>query len=63
MLGQRKAWRAFLRDLYTQRRKVLRQALSGWPGGRRDKKEVDAKLAVAGFDGSARAETLSVNDH
>jgi 16S rRNA (adenine1518-N6/adenine1519-N6)-dimethyltransferase len=59
----RKAWRAFLRDLYTQRRKNLRQALSGWPGGRRDKKDVDAKLAAAGFDGSVRAETLSVDDH
>jgi 16S rRNA (adenine1518-N6/adenine1519-N6)-dimethyltransferase len=58
-----KAWRAFLRDLYTQRRKNLRQALSGWPQGRRDKAEVDAKLAAAGFDGSARAETLSVDQH
>jgi 16S rRNA (adenine1518-N6/adenine1519-N6)-dimethyltransferase len=58
-----KSWRAFLRDLYTQRRKNLRQALSGWPAGRRDKKEVDAKLAAAGFDGSARAETLSVEQH
>jgi 16S rRNA (adenine1518-N6/adenine1519-N6)-dimethyltransferase len=57
------AWRAFLRDLYTQRRKNLRQALSGWPRGRRDKKEVDAKLAAAGFDGSARAETLTVEEH
>jgi 16S rRNA (adenine1518-N6/adenine1519-N6)-dimethyltransferase len=59
----RSAWRAFLRDLYTQRRKNLRQALSGWPQGRRDKKEVDAKLAAAGFDGSARAETLTVEQH
>jgi 16S rRNA (adenine1518-N6/adenine1519-N6)-dimethyltransferase len=58
-----KAWREFLRDLYTQRRKNLRGALSGWPGGRRDKKEVDAKLAAAGFDGAARAETLSVEEH
>lgn len=57
------AWRAFLRDLYTQRRKNLRQALSGWPQGRRDKKEVDAKLAAIGFDASVRAETLSVEQH
>jgi 16S rRNA (adenine1518-N6/adenine1519-N6)-dimethyltransferase len=57
------AWRAFLRDLYTHRRKNLRQALSGWPQGRRDKKEVDAKLAAIGFDGSARAETLTVDEH
>jgi 16S rRNA (adenine1518-N6/adenine1519-N6)-dimethyltransferase len=59
----RKAWRAFLRDLYTQRRKNLRQALSGWPGGRRDKKEVDAKLLSIGFDGSVRAETLTIEQH
>jgi 16S rRNA (adenine1518-N6/adenine1519-N6)-dimethyltransferase len=62
-VSDRKAWRAFLRDLYTQRRKNLRQALSGWPGGRREKKDVDAKLAAAGFDGSVRVETLSVDDH
>lgn len=57
------AWRAFLRDLYTQRRKNLRQALSGWPQGRRDKKVVDAKLAEHGFDGSTRAESLSIEEH
>src|SRR5207249_1770080 len=62
-VSDRKKWRAFLRDLYTQRRKNLRGALSGWPGGRREKKDVDARLAAAGFDGSARAETLSVEDH
>ena len=58
-----KKWRVFLRDLYTQRRKNLRGALSGWPGGRREKPDVDARLAAAGFDGSARAESLSVEDH
>lgn len=57
------AWRAFLRDLYTQRRKNLRQALSGWPQGRRDKKVVDAILAQHGFDGSTRAELLSIEEH
>jgi 16S rRNA (adenine1518-N6/adenine1519-N6)-dimethyltransferase len=62
-LPDRKAWRAFLRDLYTQRRKNLRQALSGWPGGRREKPEIDAKLAAIGFDGSARAETLTIEQH
>ena len=46
------AWRRSC-ALYTHRRKNLRQALSGWPQGRRDKKEVDAKLAAIGFDGSA----------
>lgn len=58
-----KKWRAFLRDLYTQRRKNMRQALSGWPGGRRDKKDVDAKLSANGFDGSVRAETLTIEQH
>jgi 16S rRNA (adenine1518-N6/adenine1519-N6)-dimethyltransferase len=56
-------YRAFLRDLYTHRRKNLRQALAGWPGGRRDKKEVDAKLAQLEFDGSLRAETLDLRQH
>jgi 16S rRNA (adenine1518-N6/adenine1519-N6)-dimethyltransferase len=56
-------WRAFLRDLYTQRRKILRQALSGWPQGRRDKKDVDARLATVGIDGSVRAETLDIDQH
>ena len=43
-------FREFLRDLYTHRRKNLRQSISGWPGGRRDKKEVDAKLSELGID-------------
>jgi 16S rRNA (adenine1518-N6/adenine1519-N6)-dimethyltransferase len=58
-----KRWRAFLRDLYTHRRKGLRAALAGWPTGRKDKKEIDAKLAEHGFDGSIRAEMLSVDEH
>ncbi len=58
-----KRWRAFLRDLYTHRRKNLRAGLAGWPSGRKDKKEIDAKLAELGFDGSIRAEALSVDDH
>lgn len=56
-------FRAFLRDLYTHRRKNLRQALAGWPGGRKDKKEIDAKLAELGFDGTMRAETLDLAQH
>jgi 16S rRNA (adenine1518-N6/adenine1519-N6)-dimethyltransferase len=56
-------WRAFLRDLYTHRRKNLRQALSGWPTGRKDKTVVDAELARLGIDGSVRAETLDVEQH
>jgi 16S rRNA (adenine1518-N6/adenine1519-N6)-dimethyltransferase len=56
-------FRAFLRDLYTHRRKNLRQALSGWPSGRKDKKEVDAKLAGLAIDGSLRAESLNLVQH
>jgi 16S rRNA (adenine1518-N6/adenine1519-N6)-dimethyltransferase len=56
-------FRAFLRDLYTHRRKNLRQALSGWPTGRKDKKEVDAKLADLGVDGTVRAESLDLDQH
>ncbi len=50
------AFRAFLRDLYTHRRKNLRQALIGWPSGRRDKQEIDAKLTSMGIDGAVRSE-------
>jgi 16S rRNA (adenine1518-N6/adenine1519-N6)-dimethyltransferase len=56
-------FRAFLRDLYTHRRKNLRQALAGWPSGRKDKKEVDTRLAKLGYDGTARAETLDLEQH
>src|SRR5207237_6028604 len=44
-VGDVPRFRAFLRDLYTQRRKNLRQAISSGPGGKRDKSDVDAKLA------------------
>ena len=57
-VGDVPKFRVFLRDLYVHRRKNLRQALSGWPGGRRDKAEVDAKLAGLGIDGTLRSETL-----
>ncbi len=62
-VGDVKRFRVFLRDLYTQRRKNLRGALAGWPGGRRDKEEVDRKLAELGIDGKGRAETLDVEQH
>ncbi len=55
--------RPFLRDLYSNRRKNLRQALSGWPQGRRDKKWVDGLLAQINIDGSKRAETLDLQTH
>ena len=56
-------FRVFLRDLYVHRRKNLRQALSGWPSGRKDKQEVDAKLAALGIDGTVRSEALDVEQH
>jgi 16S rRNA (adenine1518-N6/adenine1519-N6)-dimethyltransferase len=55
--------RAFLRDLYSHRRKNLRGAILGIPGGSRDKAAVDAKLAELRFTGGERAETLSVEQH
>jgi 16S rRNA (adenine1518-N6/adenine1519-N6)-dimethyltransferase len=55
--------RAFLRDLYSHRRKNLRGAILGIPGGPRDKAWVDAKLAGLGYAGTERAETLSIEDH
>jgi 16S rRNA (adenine1518-N6/adenine1519-N6)-dimethyltransferase len=62
-VGSVPKFRAFLRDLYVHRRKNLRQALSGWPGGRRDKAEVDAKLAELGIDGTLRSEALDIGQH
>jgi 16S rRNA (adenine1518-N6/adenine1519-N6)-dimethyltransferase len=55
--------RNFLRDLYVHRRKNLRGALTGWPSGRRDKGEVDRKLAELGIDGTVRAEDLDLDQH
>jgi len=62
-VGDPKKFRNFLRDLYTHRRKTLRQGLIGWPQGRKEKAFVDAKLVELGIDGSIRAEALSIEDH
>jgi 16S rRNA (adenine1518-N6/adenine1519-N6)-dimethyltransferase len=62
-VGNVAKFRVFLRDLYSHRRKNLRGALAGWPSGRREKPEVDRKLAELGIDGSLRAEDLSIDDH
>lgn len=62
-VGSVQAFRNFLRDLYVHRRKNLRMALTGWPGGRRAKEEVDAKLAALNIDGRLRAETLDPEQH
>jgi 16S rRNA (adenine1518-N6/adenine1519-N6)-dimethyltransferase len=62
-VGDVHKFRAFLRDLYVHRRKNLRGALAGWPSGRKDKAEVDAKLAELGIPGTTRAEDLHVEQH
>ncbi|HEV3145236.1 MAG TPA: 16S rRNA (adenine(1518)-N(6)/adenine(1519)-N(6))-dimethyltransferase RsmA [Gemmataceae bacterium] len=62
-VGDAPKFRVFLRDLYTHRRKNLRSALAGWPSGRRDKAEVDRKLAELEIDGNIRAEELDVETH
>jgi 16S rRNA (adenine1518-N6/adenine1519-N6)-dimethyltransferase len=62
-VGDVHKFRNFLRDLYVHRRKNLRGALAGWPGGRRDKAEVDRLLAELGFAGTVRAEALDVEQH
>ena len=46
-----------------QRRKNLRGAIADGPGGKRDKADVDAKLAGLGIDGKGRAEALDVEQH
>jgi 16S rRNA (adenine1518-N6/adenine1519-N6)-dimethyltransferase len=63
LVGDPVGFRNFLRDLYTHRRKNLRTALSGLPSGRRDKGDVDRKLAQLGLDPTARAEKLSIEQH
>lgn len=62
-VGDVTRFRVFLRDLYVHRRKNLRQALVGWPSGARDKKDVDAKLAELGIDGTTRSEALDIEQH
>ena len=62
-VGDVTRFRTFLRDLYVHRRKNLRQALTGWPSGRKDKNDVDAKLKDLGIDGTIRSEALDVEQH
>lgn len=62
-VGDVAKFRVFLRDLYVHRRKNLRQALIGWPTGAREKKDVDAKLAELGIDGTVRSEALDLEQH
>lgn len=62
-VGEARRFRSFLRDLYSHRRKNLRGALIGLPSGRRDKEEVDRKLAELGLEGTCRAEELDIEQH
>jgi 16S rRNA (adenine1518-N6/adenine1519-N6)-dimethyltransferase len=62
-VGDVQRFRHFLRDLYVHRRKNLRGALTGLPSGRRDKEEVDRKLAELGLEGTVRSETLDLEQH
>jgi 16S rRNA (adenine1518-N6/adenine1519-N6)-dimethyltransferase len=63
LVGNVPKFRAFLRDLYVHRRKNLRQALVGWPNGRKEKFDVDTKLAELGIDGTIRSEALDIAEH
>lgn len=63
LVGDVERWRAFLRDLYVHRRKNLRGALLGLSRSTLNKTEIDARLAELGIDGTARAESLSIEDH
>jgi 16S rRNA (adenine1518-N6/adenine1519-N6)-dimethyltransferase len=62
-VGDVRRFREFLRDLYVHRRKNLRQALVGWPSGRKAKEDVDAKLSELGIDGLLRSEALDIEQH
>lgn len=62
-VGDVTRFRVFLRDLYVHRRKNLRQALTGWPSGRKDKDVVDARLKELGIDGTVRSEALDIEQH
>jgi 16S rRNA (adenine1518-N6/adenine1519-N6)-dimethyltransferase len=63
LVGDVPRFRVFLRNLYVHRRKNLRGALAGWPTGRREKSDVDGKLAELGIPGSIRAEDLDIAQH
>jgi 16S rRNA (adenine1518-N6/adenine1519-N6)-dimethyltransferase len=62
-VGDVMRFRIFLRDLYVHRRKNLRGALVSLPHGDFSKEDVDAKLDQLGIKGTARAETLDLEQH
>jgi 16S rRNA (adenine1518-N6/adenine1519-N6)-dimethyltransferase len=63
IVGNVAQFRDFLRSLYVHRRKNLRQALVGFPSGRKEKEFVDSTLRMLEIDGGRRAESLSIEDH
>jgi 16S rRNA (adenine1518-N6/adenine1519-N6)-dimethyltransferase len=62
-VGDVRAFRVFLRDLYVHKRKSLRMALVGWPSGRRSKEQIDALLSDMGIPGNTRAEQMDLETH
>jgi 16S rRNA (adenine1518-N6/adenine1519-N6)-dimethyltransferase len=62
-VGDVPRFRVFLRSLYAHRRKNLRGALAAFPNQERGKAEIDQLLATLGIAGTARAETLDVEQH
>jgi 16S rRNA (adenine1518-N6/adenine1519-N6)-dimethyltransferase len=62
-VGDLGRFRAFLRDLYTHRRKNLRSALAALPNRRMEKAEVDRKLTELAIPASIRAEDLDIEQH
>ena len=62
-VGDPARFRVFLRELYSHRRKNLRGALAALLPGKDAKQEADRRLAALGLDGTARAETLDLEQH
>lgn len=62
-VGDPVRFRVFLRELYSHRRKNLRGALAALLQRKDAKQEVDQRLAALDIDGSARAETLDLEQH
>lgn len=63
IIGNPAAFRVFLRDLYSHKRKTLRSALIGWPSGRKQKPWVDNLLKELDLPGTVRAEELDLEQH
>jgi 16S rRNA (adenine1518-N6/adenine1519-N6)-dimethyltransferase len=60
LINDRAFFHEFLRDVFTQRRKVLRGALHSFYGDHLDRDTIDATLTELGLRSDARAEKLDV---